>query len=278
MGSLTYAAEQAAKAIGAGVSAPGLPQTVNVASGADESPSSLRVALLAMAFLAVAVLVVVGLLKLSDREKVTNVESEAHRLGLPSIVDELARDAAEPTVRTGDEARAALGELEQGGALLLFADPSKPDTFVDTAELAVELHRRLRRCDGLAVGLVIPATADSTAASVRQSLRTRGVTSDLLVLVDPADDAGRPGLWRRTRFDVVEDVAAVLLEDGLQTMRVSPPSAVAALTRSHVAPLVREALSRHPVVAAAPPPPDAVEPGTGEGDGLPERGPRGAGR
>jgi hypothetical protein len=57
-------------------------------------------------------------------------------------------------------------------------------------------------------------------------------------------------------------------------MRVSPPSAVAALTRSHVAPLVREALTRHPAVAANAPSGDADRP-AGEGDGLPERGPRG---
>jgi len=278
VGSLTYAADQVAKAIGAGVPAPGLPQTVKVASGTDDSPSSLRVALLAMLLLAVGVGVVVGLLKLSDREQVTNVESEAHRLGLPSIVDSIAGDAAEPSVRIGDDARTALAELEKGGALLVFADPSKADSFVETAELAVEVHRRLRRCDGLQVALVIPAgrgaSADASAAAVSQSLHSRGVTSDLLVLVDPLDDAGKPGLWRHTRFDVPEDVAAVFLENGLQSMRVSPPSAVASLTRSHVAPLVREALTRHPVVVPAPALPD-VEPGNGEGDGLPERGPRG---
>lgn len=280
VGSLTYAAEQAAKAVGAGVVAPGLPQTVNVASSGDESPSSLRVALLAMALLAAAVLVVVGLLRLSDREKVTNVEVEAHRLGLPSIVGSIQADAAEPSVMAGDDGLEALSTLERGGALLVFADPATP-TFVETAEIAVEMHRRLRGREGLRVALVVPATpgaadaaAGAAATAMRQSLQNRGVTSDLLVLLDPLDDAGRPGLWRRTRFDVPEDVAAVLLESGLQSMRVSPPSAVTPLTRSHVAPLVREALTRHPVTAP-PAPPSEVDPTNGEGDGLPERGPRG---
>jgi len=276
VGSLTYAAEQAAKAVGSGVIAPGLPKSVNVASGADEAPSSLRVALLVMGLLAAAVLVVVGLLRLSDREKVTNVEVEAHRLGLPSIVRSDSGDAAEPSVLLGDEARSTLTDLEQGAALLVFADPATP-AFVETAELAVELHRRLRGSAGLRVVLVVPAepgAADAADAAMRQSLRTRGVTSDLLVLVDPVDDAGRPGLWRRTRFDVPEYVAAVLLESGLQSMRVSPPTAVGPLTRSHVAPLVREAVARHPGGAADEPSGDE-DPTNGEGDGLPERGPRG---
>jgi len=69
-------------------------------------------------------------------------------------------------------------------------------------------------------------------------------------------------------------VAAVLLESGLQSMRVSPPTAVGPLTRSHVAPLVREAVARHPGGAADEPSGDE-DPTNGEGDGLPERGPRG---
>ena len=104
---------------------------------------------------------------------------------------------------------------------------------------------------------------------MRDTLRRSGVTSDLLVIVDPADDAGTAGLWRRTRFDVTDDSAAVLVENGLQSMRVSPPSSSMALSRSHVAPLVREALARHPAVVQAPAVDD--DPAASEGDTVPER-------
>ena len=275
IGSLTHAAEEVAKSVGSGVGAPGLPASVSVAPAGDGSPSSLRVALLAMGLLAAAVLVVVGLFRLSDREQVTNVEAEATRLGLPTLVASTA-DTAEPSVRTADEARAALAELERAGALLFFADPSSAEG-IDTAELAVEIHRRLRDREGLRVALIVPAppgpAASASADAVRDVLRGRGVTSDLLVLVDPIDESSRAGLWRRTRFDVPEASAAVLIEDGLQAMRVSPPTAGMALTRSHVAPLVREALARHPVVVSpgSGEAPVDDDPAAGEGDTVPER-------
>lgn len=253
------------------VAAQTFPAEVNVASAEDESPSSLRVALLAMGLLAAAVLVVVGLFRLSDREQVTNVEADARRLGLPPLAASAAADAAEPSIMTDDRARTTLAELETGGALLFFADPSTAEG-IDTAEVAVEMHRRLRGFEGLRVALVVPATlslaapSPADAVAVRDDLRRRGVTSDLLVLVDPVDEAHRPGLWRRTRFDVSESSAAVLLEGGLQSMRVSPPSPTMPLTRSHVAPLVREALARQAESPAAGDPPADEDPAVMDGE------------
>ena len=265
----------AAPAPAPSVSGPSLPAEVSVVAQGEDSPSSLRVALYAMGFLAAAVLVVVGLSRLSSRDQVTNVEADARRLGLPSPIERPAEDAAEPVVETDDRARATLAELETGGALLFFADPATAEG-IETAEVAVEMHRRLRGRDGLRVALVVPASPGAAvnvaaqsaadASAVRANLRRGSVTSDLLVLVDPVDDAHRPGLWRRTRFDVSEPIAAVLLEDGLQSMRVSPPSANMALTRAHVAPLVREALVRQAEASAAEAPPVEDDPAAMDGE------------
>ena len=257
-GSLTHAAETAAKQVAHGVPAPVAPPPPLV----HEEPSSpLRLALVVMGFLAATILVVVALLHASGSSAAElSPDEDAARLGLPAIVGS-PHDADFATLVGGGVPMADLLELQRGGVLLVFARPSAP-VGLDTAEMGVDMHRRLRNRD-LEVVLVLPresvaAGANADEAALREALRTLGITSDVKVLLDPADERG-PGRLRRGLFTMPEDDAAILLEDGVEVMRVVPPSPALALSRAHLAPLVRAALSRHGERLPPPPAPEAPE-------------------
>jgi len=236
--------------------APGLPSSVEVAPTSDPSPSSLRVVLLATALLAASVLVAVGLMRASGRDSTAGAEAEGARLKLPAIVV-APEDAADPVVRAGEEARAAVADLDRSVTLVVFADTSNPE-WPSTAETAVEMHRRLRERNGVYAVLVVPEpqgkSGDAIRSTVRDSLRSGGVTSDIVVIVDPPDEKGVAGRWRRTKFGVTDGTAAVLVEDGVTTMQVVPPSSTSPLTRVHLAPLMWAAMRRTSAAAPTPDP------------------------
>ena len=217
-----------------------------------------------MAFLAAAVGVVVLLTKLAGSDRDGSADDEAVRLRLPALVAS-DRDQESVAVQPLTDEGGALADLGRGGVLLVFAKPSVASG-IDTARLAVDLHRRLRDRAGLRVVLVVPSDGVPGATgpnSAGEALRRLGVTGDLSVVFDPAGDDGVSGRWRRTHWKVDEDNAAVLLEDGVEVLRVTPPTFSAPLTRAQVAWLGRRAGQDYADRAGEPRPPAPRAPDSG---------------
>lgn len=217
------------------------PVTTTSSTSADETSSPLRFALLVMSFLAAAVVLVTLVLN-TGRGNADEVEDDPVRLGLPRL-ERAAGDDAFPVVLSGGSTTPDTTLLESGTVLLVFADAAR-DAGRETAELAVEMHRRLRAYDVRTV-LVIPrevVTSERQAdeSVLKEKLSALGVKSDIAVLLDVADERGGSHL-RRARWQVPESNAAVVVRGGLEVMRVTPPSGSAALVRAHLAPLVKTA-------------------------------------
>lgn len=221
---------------------PAVPPAPATAPALADHPSPLRLALLVMAFLAAAVGVVVLLTKLADSGSRGASDDEGARLQLPALVaSDRDHDVVQASPLTDDGATFA--DLGRGGVLLVFAKPTG-SAGIDTAQLAVDLHRRLRDRAGLRVALVVPSDGVAGATgpnSMGEALRRVGVAGDLLVVVDPVGDDGHAGRWRRGHWKVDEENAAVLLEDGVEILRVTPPTLSSPLTRAQVAWLGRRA-------------------------------------
>jgi hypothetical protein len=106
----------------------------------------------------------------------------------------------------------------------------------------VDLHRSLRGWEDryAQVVLVVPrAVALAKGSFDAARARDEGVIGDVTVLLDP------DGRFRGGRG--LDDVnAAVLLDRGLEVLRVRPPGGASALTTAHVVPLAVEAMRRSP--------------------------------
>jgi hypothetical protein len=191
-----------------------------------------------MALLAAAVFAVVGVLN-AGRSAADAVEDDPVRLRLPELVA-TAADATFPVPLSGGSLAPDLALLERGVVLLVFADGSRASG-VETARLGVEMHRRLRAYEVRTV-VVLPrevVTSDRNAdeAAIKEKLKVLGIEGDVAVLLDPPDDRAASHM-RRVRWQVADANAAVVLQDGVELMRVLPPSSDGPLLRAHLAPLV----------------------------------------
>ncbi|MBL9086013.1 MAG: SUMF1/EgtB/PvdO family nonheme iron enzyme [Planctomycetia bacterium] len=227
------AADEATRAVAA--------PTTTSSTSAEETTSPLRFALLVMGFLAAAVFAVTLVLN-SGRGNADVVEDDPVRLGLPRL-ETADGDESFPVVLSGGSTTPDTTLLESGTVLLVFADAAR-DAGRETAELAVEMHRRLRPYDVRTV-LVVPrevVTSDRQAdeSVLKEKLAALGVKGDVAVLLDASDERGGSHL-KRARWQVTEPNAAVVVRGGLEVMRVTPPSASTALVRAHLTPLVKTA-------------------------------------
>jgi hypothetical protein len=198
-----------------------------------------------MGFIAVTVLAVAAVLHAWHSSSGDAIENDPVRLKLPELVKN-PLDEQVPTVLSAGSPSPDLSSLEKGSVLLVFSDGS-PKAGVRTATLAVEMHQRMRAY-ATRVVLVLPREAvakDAAAdeASIKDALKTLGVSGDIEVLLDPSDDRGTPGRFRRGRFDMKDANAAVLLDNGLELMHVTPPALTEGLVRAHIATLVVKAKS-----------------------------------
>jgi len=221
------------------VPAPNQPQGV---VEADASPR--RVALLAMAFLAASVLVVVGLVNRGrDVPRAPSHEEVAKQLDLP-LPAEVEADAAPPVIHLvyptpSATAASMLGARADRPTIVLLAKPGAAAD--DAARLAADLHRRLRG-RGVGVALVVPresvvqSGAEIPVGAARDSLAKMGVRGDLPTYLDPTSAI------RRALRVSGDGPVAVLLAGGREVLRASPASDDEALTLAHLAPLVSEAL------------------------------------
>jgi hypothetical protein len=154
-----------------------------------------------MAFLAAAVGVVVLLTKLAGSDRDGSADDEAVRLRLPALVAS-DRDQESVAVQPLTDEGGALADLGRGGVLLVFAKPSVASG-IDTARLAVDLHRRLRDRAGLRVDSWSRATRSRRhgAQLRRRGAQRLGVTGDVRRL-RPRGDDGVSERWRRTHWKV----------------------------------------------------------------------------
>jgi hypothetical protein len=199
---------------------------VGAASGGEEPSSRLRLAVLVMAFLAVATIFVVVLNDAFRPKPPPSTPGDADQaaavLGYPPIVHAPALDAAPPTLVEAATPEAALEGFRKGGVLFVFADPTQPQG-QESAHVAIDLHRRLRTRD-VRVVLVVPKASVAGHSTERErvldALRQARVMTDIPVVLDPE------GRLRRTVFDVQEENAASLWHDGAERWRVTPQGAL----------------------------------------------------
>jgi hypothetical protein len=211
----------------------------------------LRLAVLGILVLTAAAILVVFLHSASGPPAAPGegaAKDPGEALGVPPIVAEKDRDDAPPRLYGGGRSDASLDPLKEGLVLLVFADPREPGG-LDTARVAVDLHRRLRDRRARVVLVVPRESLPSEPAdpdSLAQALRRLGVATDVKVLLD-ASDADGSGALRRTAFGVAESTAAVLFEDGVETWRVTPATPGAALDGRSFAAAVNRLRSAPPI-------------------------------
>jgi hypothetical protein len=204
-----------------------------------------------MGFLAVAVFVVAAILSASRSDA---PESNRAKLKLPTLIAN-PRDLKPPHVLFAGVAQPDVSALETGATMLVFADGTSAAS-LRTANLAVEMHQRLRP-HPVRVVLVLPRelltsapTLDDSDAKAR--LEALGVTTDIDVFLDPRDAQG-PGQFRRGRWRYTDDRnGALLLRDGAEWMRVTPPPSTNGLLPSHLAPLVNQLATSYPATEDGP--------------------------
>lgn len=224
-------------------------------------------AVIVMAFLAAATVLVVVLQKATQptRPSVSGDEDTAASvLGFPPIVKADHLDTAPPTLFGGGREDASIDPLTRGAVLFVFADPTV-ETGLDSARVAIDVHRRLRARD-VRVVLVVPRGAvagnDPAEASVRQALLENRVVTDVLVLLDPSDEKGA-GHLKRTAFGLHDESGAVLWEDGRETWRITPHDPGGAIPLSHMKTVVDHLWNDYPAKAIPPPPGPATDPTPG---------------
>ena len=224
------------------------PELVGAGAGGGDSGSWLRFALIVMGFLSASVLAVVAILHAqSEPAPAPSPEEVARTYELPAAVP-AEGDRASADLLGGASADAALPGLTHGTTLLVFAPVSRA-VGLETAALATDLHRRLRGT-GLRVALVLPreqvvSGRDIDPVRLQHTLDALGAHGDVPVLLDPPDASGS-GRLRRRFWRVTDEVAAVLVKDGREEVRVAPNESDEPLRLSHVAPMVSKALRETP--------------------------------
>ncbi len=220
-----------------------------------------------MAFLAAATGLVVVLHNATKgtSPSVAGTEDAAvSALGFPPIAAADHLDGAYPSLFGRGSAEAALDPLQKGGVLFVFADPTQ-ETGLESARVAIDVHRRLRARE-VRVVLVVPRGAfagnRTDEASILEALGHAGVVTDVEVLLDPSDERGA-GHWRRTVFHVFDEAGAVLWEEGREAWRVTPPDPGGALQLAWLKSAVLRLWEEYPRKEVPPPPPTpaAVVPG-----------------
>jgi hypothetical protein len=232
--------------------------------------------MLVLLFLTAAVTTVLLLVKASRSGPTPSSsgagDADAVALGFPPIVARADLDSAPPRVVGDGDTDEAVAAVQQGGTLLVFADPtSRPGG--ETAKVAIDLHRRLRNRD-VRVVLVVPqgsvAGTRTDVASIQRALVNAGVVTDVEVLVDPTDEKGE-GRLKRTAWKMRDACGAIVLEDGRESMRFAPPDADSPLQLIDMKRAVDRLLLRHGERPLPPaPPPNRPQPRPEERIDVPE--------